>query len=65
MVIKCRECGASVSDQSFVCPNCGRDVRSLRSNGAHCYNCMSYYSCDREWGPDGYVCLHWYPDDGD
>ena len=34
MMITCAECGREVSDQSYVCPRCGRDVRVLRATVA-------------------------------
>ena len=58
MIIKCGECGRSVSDQSYVCPGCGRDVRVLKSNGYGCRNCDNRWDDDcKEWGPSGYPCL--------
>lgn len=59
MIIKCGECGCGVSDQSYVCPVCGRDVRVLKSKGCTCSNCEMRWSCDKDWGPSGYVCLHY------
>ncbi len=65
-MINCRECGASVSDQAYVCPRCGRDVRALKSKGARCGNCENYWGCEYEYGPEGYVCLKWaYDSDSD
>jgi len=65
MMITCGECGREVSDQSYICPCCGRDVRVLKSNGYGCGNCDEKWSCDKEWGPSGYPCLHYSEMDND
>lgn len=65
-MIKCGECGKSVSDQAFVCPNCGRDVRALKVSGYGCGNCSYEGDSDSgycSYGPSGYPCLmHSYID---
>lgn len=65
-IIKCGECGHSVSDQAYVCPNCGRDVRVLKSNYCSCGNCAFYDSEDGcDYGPSGYPCLKYSEKDYD
>ncbi|MCH5157996.1 MAG: hypothetical protein J1F33_02245 [Clostridiales bacterium] len=61
-LIKCGECGKMVSEMAYVCPNCGRDIRVLQSQGCHCRNC-DHRAGDEDgpcnYGPNGYPCLHW------
>jgi RNA polymerase subunit RPABC4/transcription elongation factor Spt4 len=33
-LIKCAECGKEVSDQAFVCPNCGNPINSAQRSGS-------------------------------
>lgn len=61
-IIKCGECGASISDMSYVCPKCGYDVRVLKNNGLGCRNC-GHYDCERTYGPNGYPCLAYVEED--
>ena len=65
-LIKCGECGKQVSDMSYICPNCGRDVRALKASGYGCSNCIHQGDSDSglcEYGPSGYPCLmHSYDD---
>lgn len=58
-LIKCSECGATVSDMAFVCPRCGFDVRALKESGHGCGDCGCSVDCEG-YGPKGYPCLQWY-----
>ena len=67
-IIKCSECGREVSDMSFVCPSCGRDIRALKAAGCSCGNCSYGHDsdlCEHSYGPPGYPCLEYYPEDDD
>lgn len=61
-IIKCGECGGSVSDMAFSCPHCGLDVRSLKASGRTCSICRHKLYGEGEsctYGPSGYPCLMW------
>ena len=67
-LIRCYECGHSVSDKARVCPNCGRSVDVLKEEGCNCGNCVRGREwsgdCDRNYGIVGYPCLA-YVDNND
>ena len=64
-IIKCAECGKSVSDMAMSCPQCGRSIEALKLDGCSCGNCdlnENYCgSCERDYGPKGYPCLAYQP----
>lgn len=39
-MIKCPECGNSVSDSANSCPNCGYDFKDARETKEHVYGCL-------------------------
>ena len=54
-------CGYWVDATAYTCPNCERDVRVMRSNDCHCYNCGLEWNCDKDAGPKD-PCLAWQDD---
>ena len=62
IMIKCGRCGTWVDNAAYTCHYCGRDVRVMRDNDCHCYNCGIEWNCDKDAGPSGYPCLAWEDD---
>lgn len=66
-LIRCAECGHSVSDKAKTCPSCGRDVEILKQDNCSCRNCKrgNEYrgDCNREYGLVGYPCLAYIEED--
>lgn len=69
MLIRCTECGRMVSDEAFVCPGCGRDVRHMNGSCSTCKYKYGRPGCPGEheyecWlGPKGYPCLGYTRDE--
>ena len=67
--IECGECGRTISDMAMTCPTCGRSIVALKAGGCNCSNCKKgdYEdgTCDRNYGPTGYSCLAYDPENYD